>query len=111
VTILGCEFAGEVVAVGRGVTSFGAGDRVFGYVEGPFGAHAEYLTVPEDGSVATIPADMSYEEAAPATEGSHYAVMLLRSADITAGNDVLLYGATGAIARLACSCSSTLAPP
>lgn len=97
VTILGSEFAGEVVEVGRSVTAFTVGDRVFGYVEGPSGAHAEYLTIPEDGSVATIPADMSYEEAAPATEGSHYALMFLRSAQITSDDDVLLYGATGAI--------------
>lgn len=96
-TILGNEFAGEVVQVGQAVTTFAVGDRVFGYIEGPFGAHAEYLTIPEDGSFATIPADMSYEEAAPATEGSHYALMFLRSARISRGDDVLLYGATGAI--------------
>ena len=46
-TILGNEFAGVVEAVGSSVTSFSVGDRVFGYCEGRFGAHAEYLTVPE----------------------------------------------------------------
>ena len=48
VTVLGNEFAGQVEAAGSGVTSFEVGDRVFGYNEGPFGAHAEYLTIPED---------------------------------------------------------------
>ncbi|MFD1052099.1 alcohol dehydrogenase catalytic domain-containing protein, partial [Kibdelosporangium lantanae] len=52
-TIMGTEFAGKVEAVGRGVTSFSVGDRVFGYNEGAFGAHAEYLSVPQDGSIAT----------------------------------------------------------
>ncbi len=52
-TILGNEFAGRVEAVGVGVTEFGVGDRVFGYNEGPFGAHAEFLVIPETGSVAT----------------------------------------------------------
>jgi NADPH:quinone reductase-like Zn-dependent oxidoreductase len=48
--VLGNEFAGPVVAAGNGVTSFQVGDRVFGYAEGPFGAHAEYLVIGEDGS-------------------------------------------------------------
>ena len=46
-TVLGNEFAGQVVAVGSSVTSFQIGDRVFGYTEGPFGAHAEYLVIGE----------------------------------------------------------------
>ena len=54
--------------------SFEVGDRVFGYNEGPFGAHAEYLSIPEDGSLATMPANLTYEQAAPSTEGSHYAL-------------------------------------
>jgi NADPH:quinone reductase-like Zn-dependent oxidoreductase len=54
-TILGNEFGGEVEAVGNSVTSFRVGDRVFGYNEGPFGAHAEYLAIAERASVATKP--------------------------------------------------------
>ena len=52
--ILGTEFDGEVEAAGRSVTAFSAGERVFGYVEGSFGAHAEYLTIPEHGPLAAI---------------------------------------------------------
>ena len=96
-TVLGTEFAGVVEAVGSGVTSFGVGDKVFGYNEGPFGAHAEYLSVPEDGSVATMPANVTYQQAAPSTEGSHYALAHIRAAKIHSGQDVLVYGATGAI--------------
>jgi NADPH:quinone reductase-like Zn-dependent oxidoreductase len=69
VKVQGGEFAGEVEAVGREVTSFAVGDRVFGFTGERFGAHAEYLTIPEDGSLATIPAAMTYEQAAPSTEG------------------------------------------
>lgn len=99
--ILGTEFAGTVAAIGDAVTSFGIGDRVFGYNEGAFGAHAEYLAVPEDGSIATIPAGVTFAEAAPGTEGSHYALSLIKAAGIRAGSDVLVYGATGAIGSAA----------
>lgn len=100
-TVLGSEFAGEVESIGARVTTFEPGDRVFGYVEGRFGAHAEYLTIPEDGSVATIPSRMSFEEAAPGTEGSHYALANIRAAKIRSGQNILVNGATGAIGSAA----------
>ena len=100
-TVLGNEYAGVVEAVGSGVTAFSVGEKVFGYNEGPFGAHAQYLAVPEDGSLATMPANVTYEEAAPSTEGSHYALAHIRGAKITSGQDVLVYGATGAIGSAA----------
>jgi NADPH:quinone reductase-like Zn-dependent oxidoreductase len=101
VTVLGTEFAGTVEAVGSRVTSFTVGDRVFGYLEGPFGAHAEYLSIPEHASVATMPANVTFEEVAPGTEGSHYALAMIRKAQIRSGQDVLVNGATGAIGSAA----------
>ena len=107
-TVLGNEFAGQVVGVGRGVTSFQAGDRVFGYTEGPFGAHAEYLVIGEEALVAAIPANLAYERAAPGTEGAHYALSHIRAAKIGSGQDVLVYGATGAIGSAAVQLLKTL---
>ena len=101
VTVLGNEFAGEIEAVGPGVTSFRVGDRVFGYNGSSFGAHAEYLATPGDGLLATMPASSTYEAAAPSTEGSHYALSLIRNAKIQKGQDVLVNGATGAIGSAA----------
>ena len=101
VTVLGSEFAGEVEAVGSGVTSFQVGDRVFGFKGLPFGAHADYLAIPEDGFLATMPAQLSFEEAAPSTEGSHYALSFIRKAKVRGGHDVLVNGATGAIGSAA----------
>jgi NADPH:quinone reductase-like Zn-dependent oxidoreductase len=105
VTVLGNEFAGDVEAVGSGVTSFKVGDRVFGYSGlqhgSRFGAHAEYLAMAEDGSLATMPTNLTYEEAAASTEGSHYALSMIRTAKIQRGHDVLVYGATGAIGSAA----------
>ena len=105
VAVLGNEFAGEIEAVGRDVTSSLVGDRVFGYSGlqhgSRFGAHAEYLAMPEDGSLATMPANLTYEQAAPGTEGAHYALTMIRTAKIQRGHDVLVYGATGAIGSAA----------
>jgi len=101
VTILGNEFAGQVEAVGPAVTFFAVGDRVFGYDDTACGAHAQYLTIREDASLARIPANLTYAQAAPATEGSHYALAIIRKAKIRAGQRVLVNGATGAIGSAA----------
>jgi NADPH:quinone reductase-like Zn-dependent oxidoreductase len=101
VHVLGTEFAGTVERTGDQVTSFAVGERVFGYVEGRFGAHAEYLTVPERASVARIPDGVEFASAAAATEGAHYALACARVARIRAGDDVLVLGATGGIGSAA----------
>jgi NADPH:quinone reductase-like Zn-dependent oxidoreductase len=101
VTVLGSEFAGVVEAVGGGVTAFTAGDRVFGFSEGRFGAHAEYLVMPDNGPLAAMPANTTFEQAAPCTEGSHYALSYIRAAQIRSGQYVLVNGATGAIGSAA----------
>ena len=100
-TTLGNEFAGRITAVGVGVTEFAVGDRVFGYSEGPFGAHAEYLAMRANGPMATMPADSTYERMAPAFEGAHYALSTINSTQILSGHRVLVYGATGGIGSAA----------
>ncbi|WP_040339711.1 NAD(P)-dependent alcohol dehydrogenase [Candidatus Blastococcus massiliensis] len=99
--ILGTEFAGVVERVGAQVTAYAIGDRVFGYVEGRFGAHAELLTVPERGSMAVVPAGVGYAEAAAATEGAHYALAMIRVARTRPGQHVLVLGASGGIGSAA----------
>ncbi len=99
--ILGTEFAGEIEAVGKDVTSFKVGDKVFGFSGNDFGAHAEYMTMPEDGFLTTMPENMTYEEAAPSTEGAYYAHSFIRIANIQSGQRILINGATGAIGSAA----------
>ncbi|HCY40557.1 MAG TPA: NAD(P)-dependent alcohol dehydrogenase [Prolixibacteraceae bacterium] len=99
--ILGNEFAGEIVETGSSVTSFQLGARVFGFNDQTFGAHAEYMVMAENGSMATIPDGLSYEEAAPITEGGHYALCDIRAAKVSPGQKVLVNGATGAIGSAA----------
>ena len=92
------------MAVGDGVTAFNVGDRVFGFSGTAFGAHAEYLALPENESMmAAIPEGLTFEKAAPGTEGSHYALSSIRAAKVRRGQDVLVYGATGAIGSAASS--------
>lgn len=100
-SILGTEFAGVIEQVGPGVTSFEVGDRVFGFSGQRLGAHAEYLSMPEGGPIATIPANLSFEEAAASTEASHYALTSIRAGHVKAGDRVLVNGATGAIGSAA----------
>jgi NADPH:quinone reductase-like Zn-dependent oxidoreductase len=98
---LGCEFAGTIESIGRNVQSLKAGDKVFGFDDKQFGGHAEYKTMAADGSIATMPEHISFEEAATITEGGHYALCYIRAAKIKGGQNILINGATGAIGSAA----------
>lgn len=98
---LGCEFAGEIEELGKNVAAYKKGDRVFGYNDKKFGGHAEYLTTKANDTIALIPPHLSYTEAAPITEGAHYALGIIRAAKVKQGDTVLVYGATGAIGSAA----------
>lgn len=100
-TILGGELAGEVEAVGKAVTSFRRGDKVFGLTGMRFGAHAEYVCLPEDAALATRPATMGHEEAAAVCDGAMLAIAFIRWADLREGQRVLVNGASGAIGSAA----------
>lgn len=99
--VLGCEFAGVIEAIGQNVTLFKPGDKVFGYNDSKFGGHAEYMTMAEDDSLETMPENIAFNEAAAITEGAHYALCDIRAAKISAGQQVLINGATGAIGSAA----------
>ncbi|HSF89882.1 MAG TPA: NAD(P)-dependent alcohol dehydrogenase, partial [Saprospiraceae bacterium] len=98
---LGCEFAGVVEDAGKLVTEFKKGDKVFGFNDKSFGGHGEYLTIAEQAAVTLMPDGLSFTEAAPITEGAHYAMNTIKAAKVEKGQQVMVYGATGAIGSAA----------
>jgi NADPH:quinone reductase-like Zn-dependent oxidoreductase len=98
--VLGSDFAGQVEEAGRAVTRFGPGDSVFGTVAPRFGAHAEYVCLPEDGAVAPMPSGVSFAEAAALADAT--ALYFLRDkARLRAGQTILIIGASGAVGVVA----------
>ena len=104
--ILGTEFAGQIVSVGKNVTRYKPGDQVYGYTVLGMGTYAEYLCLSEKpsalASVMSIrPGNMTYEEAAALPFGGLEALHTLRQANIRPGQKVLIVGAGGSIGTYA----------
>lgn len=95
--ILGTDFAGEIEAVGKDVTSLKVGDKVFGFNDQGVSSHAQYMKFSEGKALATLPNNLTYEEAAASLEGAHYAYNTIIKVNLKSGQKVLVNGATGAI--------------
>ena len=95
-TVLGLDFAGTIELVGKGVTKFTHGARVFGLTPGGYGAHAEYVCLPENGAISAMPSGTRFDEAV-VCEGAWYANTYLRKFNLKPGHKILIYGASGAI--------------
>ena len=98
-TSMGRDFAGVIEAIGEKVTRFKVGDRVFG---GASGAFAEYVVRRETGSIAHIPDNVSFEEAAAVPVAAITALQALRDrGQLQPGQKVLINGASGGVGTYA----------
>ena len=98
--ILGMECSGVIEATGKNVTKFSIGDQVFAstYEGFRFGAHAEYISLPEDSLIALKPVNMTHEEAAPVPSSGLAALIYLReTGKIETRKKVLINGASGSL--------------
>jgi len=95
--ILGLEFAGEVVEIGKSVTRFKVGDKVFGLDGKQMGSYAQYKTVVEDVGITTMPANMSYEDVVGISNGALTAYTFLKKGNVGQGQKVLVNGASGSV--------------
>ncbi len=92
--VLGYDFAGEVEAIGGGVTKFKPGDRVYG---GASGSYAEYRTIAETGAVAKMPDGLRFKEAAALPFGATTAMYFVRHGNVGPGQSMLIVGASGCV--------------
>ncbi|WP_074410384.1 NAD(P)-dependent alcohol dehydrogenase [Aquimarina megaterium] len=97
--ILGSYLAGEIESVGKEVTSFSKGDRLFGISE-RFGAYAEYISLSDKAVLTALPSNMTYEEAAPVALGLD-SLHFLKKAKINNKEEILINGAGGGIGTYA----------
>jgi NADPH:quinone reductase-like Zn-dependent oxidoreductase len=101
--ILGWDVAGVVIAAGYGVTRFSPGDRVFGMPWFPraAGAYAEFVTAPSL-QLARMPDGLDFIHAAALPLAGLTAWQsLIDAASLTAGQTVLVHGASGGVGHLA----------
>ena len=99
--ILGLVLAGDVESVGKAAKRFRKGEQVYGFTGLGFGAYAEYKCMPEDGALARMPDDLTYEQAAAVPYGGILASHYLKKGNVQNARKVLVYGASGAIGTTA----------
>lgn len=96
--ITGTGFAGVVEDAGKEVALFKKGDFVFGETGVSFGTNAEYVCLPEDGLITTMPGNISWEEASPICDGALTSWSFLKDiGKIQNGQKVLINGASGSL--------------
>ena len=108
-SILGMELSGEIAEVGKDVTKFKAGEKVWAAtLWSGFGGHTEYKTMKEDGILSLMPSNMTFEEAAVIPAGGITTLGIIKMANIQNGQKMLIYGASGSVGSFAVQLAKSL---
>ena len=104
--VLGRDYAGVVEQVGSGVTRFAVGDEVYGSLTHASptvhdGTWAEFITVPEDSSIANKPTSVDVAAVAAAPLAAITALTAIDALQVSEGDTVLIVGATGGVGSFA----------
>ncbi|MFZ4632645.1 MAG: NAD(P)-dependent alcohol dehydrogenase [Saprospiraceae bacterium] len=97
----GSDFAGQIEAIGKAVTNFKAGDKVWGFDDNGLGSQGQYMTLSANKAIITMPENCSYAQAAASAEAAHYAYNFINKVNLKPGQKVLVNGATGGIGSAA----------
>lgn len=111
--ILGFVFSGVIDEVGAQTSRFTVGDEVYGGTGFRLGAYAEYRCMVETdsrmhGCLAPKPRNLTHEEATAAAYGGLLALQYTDKGQIHAGDEVLIYGASGTSGTLAVQYATSL---
>ncbi len=102
--ILGWDAAGTVSDIGETATGLSVGERVYAYCRKPtvqWGTYAEYVAVPAS-AVAAMPANLSFAEAAAIPlVGLTSWQALIETANLRAGQSVLIHAGAGGLGSMA----------
>ena len=93
--ILGTELSGVVEKVGKNVTKFKAGDKVFAFPGEKCGGYAEFICMDKNACIALKPEHLSFEQAAALSMGGITAWFFLEKGKVAKGEKLLIYGASG----------------
>jgi NADPH:quinone reductase-like Zn-dependent oxidoreductase len=109
--ILGVDIAGQVEAVGSGVTRFKPGDEIYAnLLEHGYGGFAEYVSVPVE-AMSPKPANLSFEEAAAVPMAAVTALQGLRHhGELKPEQQVLINGAAGGVGSFAVQIAKSYGP-
>ncbi len=103
---LGTEGAGEVIALGEGVSGLSVGDRVA--YAGPIGSYAEERNIPAD-RVVKLPAEIDYQTAAAMMlQGMTVRYLLRKTYDVGPDTVMLFHAAAGGVGLIACQWACAL---
>ena len=105
--IMGCDFSGEIIEIGKDVGAFKVGDNVFGMTDILFaGSAAEKIKISQK-SIALAPKNISLEDSAAIPQVANTSLLALRDlASIRQGHKLLINGASGGVGTIALQIAS-----